>query len=79
MLASEWWVDRVNRFSIDDEGFFLTWVLIITCCFGMLKEGVKNEYDKQGRRSVRKKRKCGREWRWRTSGKVNWEGYREKG
>ena len=26
-----------------------------------------------------KKRKCGREWRWRTSGKVNWEGYREKG
>ena len=22
VLASEWWVDRVNRFSIDDEGFF---------------------------------------------------------
>ena len=77
MLASEWWVDRVNRFSIDDEGFFdmgtdhnlLLWYA---------ERGGRNEYDKQGRRSVRKKRKCGREWRWRTSGKVNWEGYREK-
>ena len=42
------------------------------------ERGGRNEYDKQGRSSVRKKCKCGREWRWRTSGKVNWEGYREK-
>ena len=55
----------------------MTWVWIITCCFGMLRGG-RNEYDKQGRSSVRKKRKCGREWRGRTSGKVNWERYQEK-
>ena len=36
------------------------------------ERGGRKEYDKQGRSSVRKKRKCGREWRWRTSGKVNW-------
>ena len=42
------------------------------------ERGGRNEYDKQGRSSVRKKRKCSRGWRWRTSGKVNWEGHREK-
>ena len=26
------------------------------------ERGGRNEYDKQGRSSVRKKRKCGREW-----------------
>ena len=42
VLVSEWWVDRISRFSIDDEGFLML-IVTIAYCFGMswLGEGGK--------------------------------------
>ena len=72
VLVSEWFVDRISRFSIDDEGFFdvgsdhnlLLWHVV----------GVERGGTEGGKR----KRKFRKEWRWRTSGKVDWERYQQK-
>ena len=42
VLVSEWWVDRISRFSIDDEGFFYVGSdhnLLLLACHGWGKEG----------------------------------------
>jgi len=73
VLVSEWWEERISRFSIDDEGFLdigsdhnvLLWYT---------RDGGRSETSVQ----QKARRKGRREWKWRVSGKVDWEGYRRK-
>ena len=72
VLVSEWWVDRISRFSIDDDGFYAGSDHNLLLWHVMVGERRENAGEGKGRRRYRK------EWRWRTSGKVDWEKDRQK-